>query len=93
MGLVMTQDRHQPIADEVPMADEITEYDLGHLEIYLQLLAKKEDGASEEELCLEVLHIDPAREPERARKVLEQHLERARWMTVSGYRHLARMRG
>ena len=32
---------------------------------------------------------DPAKEPERARKALESHLARARWMTEVGYRHLA----
>jgi hypothetical protein len=37
-----------------------------------------------------VLHLDPDREPERARRAWETHLARARWMTEQGYRHLLR---
>jgi hypothetical protein len=33
--------------------------------------------------------IDPAAEPERARRVHDSHLDRARWMTQHGYRELA----
>ena len=36
-----------------------------------------------------ILDINPAREPERARKAVDSHLARARWMTEVGYRHLA----
>jgi hypothetical protein len=34
--------------------------------------------------------LDPAREPERCRRIHDSHLERARWMTHTGYRHLLR---
>jgi hypothetical protein len=34
--------------------------------------------------------IDAAKEPERARKCLESHLKRARWMTQKGYLDLVR---
>jgi hypothetical protein len=37
-----------------------------------------------------VLHVDPDREPDRARFVFESHLARAKWMTEQGYRHLLR---
>ena len=37
-----------------------------------------------------VLHIDPATEPDRARRAWESHLARARWMTEQGFRHLLR---
>jgi hypothetical protein len=73
------------------MVDEVTEYDLGHLEIYRLLLVMTQEGATDESLCLEVLNIDPNRESKRAREVLRQHLDRARWMTTDGYRHLVRM--
>jgi len=36
------------------------------------------------------LHIDPDREPDRARHVFDSHLARAKWMTEHGYRHLLR---
>ena len=35
-----------------------------------------------------VLQIDPTREPERARRAWETHLERAKWMTRHGFEHL-----
>jgi len=35
-----------------------------------------------------VLHIDPSRERDRARRAWESHLARAKWMTTHGYRHL-----
>jgi hypothetical protein len=37
-----------------------------------------------------VLHIDVAREPDRARRAWETHLARARWITEHGYRDLLR---
>ncbi len=33
--------------------------------------------------------IDPAAEPERARRIHDSHLDRAKWMTQHGYRELA----
>ena len=38
----------------------------------------------------EVLHIDPSRERERARRAWESHLARAKWLTEHGYRDLLR---
>ncbi|SFL14660.1 hypothetical protein SAMN04488498_1409 [Mesorhizobium albiziae] len=35
-----------------------------------------------------ILGIDPAREPERARKALRSHLDRANWMVTTGYKEL-----
>ena len=37
-----------------------------------------------------VLHIDPDREPVRARNAFDSHLARARWMADHGYRDLLR---
>jgi hypothetical protein len=39
-----------------------------------------------------VLHIDPDREPDRARRAFESHLAHAGWMTREGYQHLLRRR-
>jgi hypothetical protein len=39
-----------------------------------------------------VLHLDPDREPARARRAYETHLARAKWMTSRGYRLLMRGR-
>jgi len=57
---------------------------------YLRLLDAYADGADWQDVASQVLHIDPRREPERARSALQSHLSRARWMDQSGYRHLLR---
>lgn len=77
-----------PVADEAPADASLTPYDREHLITYLRLLDADSDGAEWQEVAQVVLRIDPAKEPDRARAALESHLERARWMTRSGYRHL-----
>ena len=79
-----------PISDTAPSAGALTSYDEQHLVTYLRLLDADAEGADWHEVALIVLHIDPAREPERARRAWDSHLARARWMTESGYRHLLR---
>ena len=76
------------VADSVPWFDGITEYDDLHDETYLRLLDADEKGMSKDEMARRILGIDPATEPERARKAVDSHLERAVWMTRVGYRYL-----
>lgn len=76
------------VADEAPTANTLTTYDEEHLVIYLRLLDAEADGADWDEAALLVLHIDPIREPARARRVWERHLARAKWLAEHGYRHL-----
>ena len=78
------------VADLAPTSPALTGYDEQHLVTYLRLLDAAEDGADWREIAAIVLHIDPAREPDRARRAWETHLARARWMTEHGYRHLLR---
>lgn len=77
------------IADEAPWSTSLTGYDLTHLVLYLQLLDACADGASEEEVALEILGIDLRKEPARAKRAVESHMRRARWMRETGYRYLA----
>ena len=44
---------------------------------------------SKDEMARQILGIDPAIEPEHARKAVASHLARAVWMTEVGYRYLA----
>lgn len=81
-------ERNPEIAEAVPWSERVTAYDEEHFVVYLRLLDATADGASDDEMSRIVLGIDPAREPERARKALKSHLERARWMTKKGYRDL-----
>jgi hypothetical protein len=76
------------VADQAPTADVLTGYDEEHVATYLRLLDAESDGADWTEAARIVLRIDPARERERARRVWESHLRRAKWMTERGYRHL-----
>jgi hypothetical protein len=48
------------------------------------------EGADWPEVARIVLHLDPEREPARARRAFDSHLSRAKWMTERGYRHLLR---
>jgi len=56
----------------------------------LRLLDADADGADWRDVSRIVLHIDPDRNADRARRAFESHLSRARWMTERGYRHLLR---
>lgn len=78
------------VADAAPTAPIPTGYDEQHLVTYLRLLDAAADGADWKEVARAVLHIDVAREPDRARRAWKTHLARARWMTEHGHRHLLR---
>jgi len=78
------------VADDAPTTPIVTGYDEQHLITYLRLLHAAVDGADWKEVSRIVLHLDPHREPDRARRALETHLARARWMAEHGYRHLLR---
>jgi type VI secretion system activator RovC-like protein len=78
------------VADLAPDDPVLTAYDEQHAITYLRLLDADADNADWREVARIVLHIDPAREPERARKAFDSHLARAKWMTSHGYRHLLR---
>ena len=80
--------RDPPVSDTAPSSGALTRYDEQHRITYLRLLDAEAEGADWREVARIVLQIDPAREPDRARRVWESHLARARWMTESGYRHL-----
>jgi hypothetical protein len=81
-----------PVRDEAPTDDAITEYDQMLFVTYLRLLdAAADRSATWEEVCRIVLRIDPAGEPDRARRAYDTHMARARWMTEVGWGHLMRM--
>jgi len=61
-----------------------------HVVTYMRLLEADAQGADWREVARVVLHLDPKHESDRARRVFEIHLSRAKWMTEHGYRHLLR---
>jgi T6SS, Transcription factor, DNA binding domain len=78
------------VLDSAPTESVLTPYDHEHLVTYLRLLDANAEGADWKEVTQIVLHIDPEREPVRARRAFDTHLTRARWMTKKGYRDLLR---
>lgn len=78
------------VADTAPADTVLTRYDEEHIITYLRLLDADAEGADWREVTQIVLHIDPEREPARARQAFDSHLARAKWMTEHGYRHLLR---
>jgi hypothetical protein len=81
---------NSPVDDRAPEGNVLTRYDEEHLATYLRLLDADAEGAEWAEVARFVLHIDPSREPERARRAWESHLARAKWMTEHGYQDLLR---
>ena len=79
-----------PFLDSAPTAECVTAYDLAHACVYLRLLdAAADTTATWQEAVRVIFGLDPDAEPLRARQVYDSHLVRARWMTQTGYRHLA----
>ena len=80
----------EPFEEIAPSGQELTDYDKSHAKLYMRLLDAAADGAHWEEAVQVLFGLDPAREPERCRRLHESHLTRAHWMTHTGYRHLLR---
>jgi len=76
------------VADTAPTDPALTPYDHEHLITYLRLLDADDEGVDWREVARIVLHLDPGREPVRARQAFESHLNRAKWMTEHGYRQM-----
>lgn len=74
--------------DIAPSGQHLTDYDRKHVKLYARLLDAAADGADWREAVEVLFGIDPAREPDRAQQVHDSHLQRARWMTHTGYRQL-----
>ncbi|WP_316395224.1 DUF2285 domain-containing protein [Bradyrhizobium sp. 33ap4] len=72
------------VADAAPNESAMTTYDEQHVVTYIRLLQADSEGADWREVARLVLHIDPEREPDRARNAYESHLARAKWMTEQG---------
>jgi hypothetical protein len=78
------------VADLAPDDPTLTVYDEQHAITYLRMLDAAIEGGDWREVSLTVLHIDPERDPDRARRAFESHLARAKWISNTGYRQLLR---
>jgi hypothetical protein len=78
------------VADTAPTDSVLTPYDHERMVTYMRLLDADAEDADWREVARIVLHLDPGRQPGRARRAFESHLGRAKWMTEHGYRQLLR---
>jgi len=69
------------VADAAPTDSKLTPYDHERTVTYMRLLDADAEGADWQEVARIVLHIDPDREPARARRAFDSQLSRAKWMT------------
>lgn len=72
------------VADAAPTDSALTAYDEQHVVTYARLLQAESEKADWREVARIVLHIDPEREPDRARNAYLTHLARAKWVTEQG---------
>jgi hypothetical protein len=72
------------VADAAPADQILTAYDEQHVVTYMRLLQAESQGADWMEVARVVLHIDPVREPDRARSADQSHRARAKWVTEQG---------
>lgn len=77
-------------ADLAPADDALTPYGHEHAITYLRLPDAATDCADWRGVAEIVLHIDPARGPQRVRPAYESYMARARWLSESGYKLLLR---
>lgn len=76
--------------DSPPDSTELTDYDRARMKEYMRVIDAATEGADWREAVAVIFGIDPEVEPDRARRVHDSHLARARWMTEHGYRQLLR---
>ncbi|MET4177361.1 hypothetical protein ABIB99_008485 [Bradyrhizobium sp. LA6.1] len=72
------------VADAAPTDPILTVYDEQHVVTYIRLLEAENEGADWKEVARIVLHIEPEREPDRARNAYLSHLARAKWVSQQG---------
>ena len=72
------------VADAAPTDQILTVYDEQHVVTYMRLLQAESEGADWMEVARIVLHMDPERERDRARRAYQSHLARAKWLTEQG---------
>lgn len=77
-----------PIADAPPWSDTLTDYDKAHFTLYMQLLCAAVENASEAEMADSIFGINPVVEPDRAQRILRNHVVRVNWLLETGYAEL-----
>jgi hypothetical protein len=81
-GDVVTKD---DFLDQPPAGTALTAYDEAHLKLYVRLLDADAEKADWREVVEILFGLDAEAEPERAQRIYDSHLDRAKWMTKSGF--------
>ena len=77
-----------PLLDAPPESDRLTDYDHTHFATYLFLLDWSAGGGDRCDAIKCLVGSDAALDRDRARKIYDAHLARAKWMTCTVYRLL-----
>jgi hypothetical protein len=78
--------------DDAPTGDAVTAYDIAHAALFIRLLDAEAAGQDWKTIAVRLFGLDVDRDPDRAQRVVESHLARARWMRDVGYKGLLRGR-
>jgi hypothetical protein len=78
--------------DQPPSESALTAYDQAHLKLYIRLLDADQQGADWREVVESLFGLDVSRDKDRAFRVYCTHLDRAKWMTTSGFCELLKGR-
>ena len=71
--------------DQPPTGAAVTAYDQAHLKLYARLLDADAEGADWREVVEVLFGLDAKADAVRALHVYKSHLDRAKWMTTSGF--------
>jgi hypothetical protein len=71
--------------DQPPAGAALTAYDEAHLKLYIRLLDADAAGADWREVVELLFGLDASVDADRALQVYASHLDRAKWMTESGF--------
>ncbi|WP_036732559.1 DUF2285 domain-containing protein [Paracoccus sanguinis] len=71
--------------DQPPLGTALTAYDKAHLKLYIRLLDADRQGADWREIVASLFDLDHSKDIDRAFRVYSTHLDRAKWMTTSGF--------
>ena len=77
-----------PLLDAPPESDRLTGYDREHFASYLFLLDWSAAGGDRYDAINHLVGSDAELDRDHTRKIYDAHLERAKWMTRTGYRLL-----
>ncbi len=84
--LLAIMPHHKKLQPLAPDSSRITPYDRAHFKLYLLLLKADQQGDDWRTVTADIMGLDPKKAS--AKRCWLSHLQRAKWMSESGYRQL-----